>query len=64
MFKQYPHKVTRENIPGAEFGFDDIGVYRDGQLVRSFNSLSNNYAMTAANEFALDLVRRIEDGQA
>ena len=63
MIKTYPHGITREDIPGAKFGFDDIAVYRDGELVKSFNSLSDDYAMTHANQFALELVQRINRGE-
>ena len=63
MIKTYPHGITREDIPEAKFGFDDIGIYRDGELIKSFNSLSNDYALTAANKFSLELVQRINRGE-
>ena len=63
MIKHYPHGITREPITGAKFGFDDIAVYRDGELIKSFNSLSDDYAMTHANQFALELVQRINRGE-
>ena len=55
--------VTVEDIPGAEFGFDDIGVYDKGELVRSFNSLSDDYALTNAFQFARDYAKRTYGGE-
>jgi hypothetical protein len=55
----YGYGVTREDIDAA-FGFDDIGVYQDGKLVKSFNSLSDDYASTNAAGYARQLATQIK----
>lgn len=54
----YGFGVVVKPIEGAGFAEDDIGVYVHGKLVRKFNSLSDDYAYTNANECALRLSKQ------
>lgn len=54
--------AKRVNIPNAEFGHDDIAVVVNGEVIRTFNSLSDDYAITNAGEFAVVVNDRIARG--
>ena len=49
--------AKRVDIPDAGFGFADIAVVVDGEVIRTFNSLSDDYALTNANAY----VRSVND---
>ena len=51
--------VTVEDIPGAAFGYDDIQVVHDGKVIRTFNSLSDDYALTNSRVFAREYSERL-----
>lgn len=58
--KDYGRGVKVMYIPNAKFGHDDIGVYQHGKLIKSFNSLSDNFAHTNAGSYAREYVRKIK----
>ena len=40
-----------ESIKGAKMGHPDLGVYKNGKLIRTFNTVSDDYAYQNAREF-------------